>query len=232
MGRPPRPDTYLIHPHHIDLSLDEIANDLTSRLNRPVFKQVIEADIVNPMKGAKAHAALVDEQLTGSGKPAYATRMATSVFLHSLVQGVAAGVSPTETKLAVYTPGDDLGLIEKQIDALLDRAFFLHFDGNRYRFSTEPSLVAVVNQEMSLVGKASAKKELDERIRRIWKKGVFEPEFFPAEPSDIDDSFERPKLAVVHYDAASVPAQREHSTRPGGAHVRSGRYLSRIPHLP
>ena len=200
------PDTYLIHPHHIDLSLDEIANDLTSRLNRPVFKQVIEADIVNPMKGAKSHAALVDEPLTGSGKPAYATRMATSVFLHSLVQGVASGVSPTAAKLAVYTPGDDVGLIERQIDALLDRAFFLHYDGNRYRFSTEPSLVAVVNQEMSLVGKASAKKELDERIRRIWKKGVFEPQFFPAEPSDIDDSFERPKLAVVHYDAASVPA--------------------------
>lgn len=199
-------DTFLIHSHHIDLSLDEIANDLTSRLNRAVFKQVIEADIVNPMAGAKAHAALVDEPLTSTAKPAFATRMATSVFLHSLVQGVAAGVSPTEAKLAVYSPGDDLGLIEKQTDALLDRAFFLHFDGNRYRFSTEPSLVAVVNQEMSLVGKASAKKELDERIRRIWKKGVFAPEFFPAEPSDIDDSFERPTLAVIHYDAASTSA--------------------------
>lgn len=197
-------DTYLIHPHHINLSLDDVANDLTSRLNRPVFKQVIEADIVNPMAGAKAHAALVDEQLTSTGKPALATRMASTVFLHSLVQGVASGVSPTEAKLAVYTPGDDIGLIEKQIDALLDRAFFLHFDGNRYRFSTEPSLVAVVNQEMSLVGKASAKKELDERIRRIWKKGVFAPEFFPAEPSDIDDSFERPTLAVIHYDAAAT----------------------------
>ena len=200
-----RPDgTFLIHPHHIDLSLDEIANDLTSRLNRPVFKQVIEADIVNPMAGAKAHAVLVDEPLTTTGKAAFATRMATTVFLHSLVQGVAAGVSPTEAKLAVYTPGDDIGLIEKQTDALLDRAFFLHFDGNRYRFSTEPSLVAVVNQEMSIVGKASAKKELDERIRRIWKKGAFNPEFFSAEPADIDDSFERPTLAVIHYDAAST----------------------------
>lgn len=199
-------DTFLIHPHHINLSQDDIANDLTSRLNRPVFKQVIEADIVNPMAGAKAHAALVDEHLTNAGKPAYATRMATTVFLHSLVQGVAAGVSPTEAKLAVYTPGDDPGLVEKQTEALLERAFFLHFDGNRYRFSTEPSLVAVVNQEMSLVGKASAKKELDERIRRIWKKGAFDPVFFPAEPSEIDDSFDRPKLAVVHYDAASAAA--------------------------
>jgi len=199
-------DTFLIHPHHIDLSDDDIANDLTSRLNRPVFKQVIEADIANPMAGARAHAALVDEQLTSAGKPAYATRMATTVFLHSLVQGVAAGVTHTEAKLAVYTPGDDMGLIEKQMNALLDRAFFLHFDGNRYRFSTEPSLVAVVNQEMDLVGRASAKGELDQRIRRIWGRGVFEPVFFPAEPSEIDDSFDRPKLAIVHYDAASADA--------------------------
>ena len=54
-----RPDgTFLIHPHHIDLSVDGIANDLTSRLDRAVFKHVIEADIANPMAGAKAHAAL------------------------------------------------------------------------------------------------------------------------------------------------------------------------------
>lgn len=196
--------TWMIHPHHVDLTDDEIAADLTSRLDRPVFKQVIEADIANPMAGAKAHAVLVDDRLTQGGKPAFATRMATTVFLHSLVQGVAAGLTPTEAKLAVFTPGDDLGLIEKQTQTLLDQAFFLHFDGIRYRFSTEPSLAAVVNQERDLVGRAAAKAEMDRRIRNIWKKGAFEPVFFPAEPSDVDDTLGRPKLVVLHYDAVSV----------------------------
>ena len=172
-----------------------------------MFKQVIEADIANPMAGAKAHAVLVDDRLTRAGKPAFATRMATTVFLHSLVQGVAAGVTPTEAKLAVFTPGDDIGLIEKQTQTLLDQAFFLHFDGIRYRFSTEPSLAAVVNQERDLVGRAAAKAEMDRRIRTIWKKGAFEPVFFPAEPSDVDDSLGRPKLVVLHYDAVSVTDQ-------------------------
>ena len=197
----------MIHPYHIDLADDEVAADLTSRLDRAVFRQVIEADIANPMAGAKAHAVLVDDRLTEVGKPAFATRMATTVFLHSLVQGVAAGVTPTEAKLAVYAPGDDLGLLEKQTEALLDQAFFLHFDGIRYRFSTEPSLAAVVNQERDLVGRASAKAEIDRRIRTIWKKGAFEPVFFPAEPSDVDDTLGRPKLVVLHYDAVSVSDQ-------------------------
>ena len=200
-------DTWMIHPHHIDLSDDDVANDLTSRLDRAVFKQVIEADIANPMAGARAHSVLVDARLTDGGKPALATRMATTVFLHSLVQGVAAGLTPTAAKLAVYTPGDDLGLVEKQTETLLDQAFFLHFDGVRYRFSTEPSLAAVINQERDLVGRASAKGELDRRIRAIWKKGAFEPVFFPAEPSDVDDTLDRPKLVVVHYDAVQASHQ-------------------------
>ena len=115
-------------------------------------------------------------------------------------------MSPTQAKLAVYTPGDDLGLLERQTDALLDRAFYLHFDGNRYRFSTEPSLTAVINQEKQLIGRASAKKELDRRIRSIWKQGAFSPVFFPAEPSEIDDTSGAPRLAVIHYDEVAVAA--------------------------
>ena len=218
-------DTFLIHPHHVDLSTDEIANDLTSRLNRAVFRQVIEADIANPMAGAKAHAALVDNHLIASGKPPFATRAATTVLLHSLVQGVASGLSPTQAKLAAYTPGDDLGLMEGQIRKLLDRAFYLHFDGNRFRFSTEPSLAAVVNQETQLIGRATAKTELDRRIRTIWKKGVFSPVFFPAEPSEIEDTPGPPRLVVMHYDAVADSATHTHTH----THTHSSNLCSTVP---
>lgn len=203
------PQTYLIHTHHVDLNDEEILNDLTSRLDRPIFRQVAEADIANPKAGARAHAALADEELVGVGRPPYASRIATTVFLHSLVQGVAAGLTPTEAKLAVYTPGDDLGLIEKQLERLLESCWFLDLSGNRLRFSTEPSLVKIVADEVALVGKTSAKRELDERIRRIWMKGVFDPVFFPAEPSDIDDTYERPKLAILHYDAVRASGDQD-----------------------
>jgi hypothetical protein len=44
-------ETWLIHPHQLDLAEAQIVEDLTSRLDRPKFKQVIEADIVSPMLG-------------------------------------------------------------------------------------------------------------------------------------------------------------------------------------
>ena len=197
-------DAYLVHTHHVDLGDEEILNELTSRLDRPVFRQVAEADVANPKAGATAHAQLADAELVQAARPAYASRIATTAFLHSLVQGAPAGITPTEAKLAVFTPGDDLGLIEKQLDRLLETCWFLDLSGNRLRFSTEPSLVKVVADEVALIGKTSAKREIDDRIRGIWRKGIFDAVFFPAEPSQIDDTFERPKLVVLHYDAVRV----------------------------
>src|SRR5439155_11866746 len=57
----PKDSIWLIHPHHLDLAQSQIAEDLTSRLDRPKFRQVIEADIVSPMLGTLAHAQEVDQ---------------------------------------------------------------------------------------------------------------------------------------------------------------------------
>ena len=44
-------DAWLIHPYHLDLAQPQIVEDLTSRLDRPKFRQVIEADIASPLMG-------------------------------------------------------------------------------------------------------------------------------------------------------------------------------------
>jgi len=199
-------DCYLIGPGQIDLGVDQTANDLTSRLDRPQFKQVIEADIVSPRQGTLSHAQEVDRDWTEAGKPPYAQRVATAAFLHSIVQSGQSGVEPADLRLAVLQPSDDPGLIDKAMQRLLDRCWFFDYDGMRYRFKTEPSLRKIVDDEVGLVGKVKAKSELDDRIRKVWKKGVFAPEFFPTEAMDLDDDAAAPKLAVVHYDAASVKA--------------------------
>lgn len=201
-----QPDSvYLIHPHHINLAVDEIANDLTSRLERPRFRQVVEADIVSPLEGSRAHAQVLDEYM---GAP-YAQRVATTVFLHSLTQGVASGVDPADMLLAALTPGDDPAMLRKAADQLLEKGWFFEYDGHRYRFKTEPSINKIINDEMGMVGKVHSKAEIDRRIRQIWKKGYFLPIFFPSEPADVPDDAETPKLVVVHYDAAVTTAEEE-----------------------
>ena len=203
-----RKDCYLIGPNFLNLGMDQTANDLTSRLDRPQFKQVIEADIVSPRQGSLAHAQEVDRDWLEAGKPPYAQRVATVAFLHSIVQTGQTGVESADLRLAVLQPGDDPALIDKAMQRLLDRCWFFDYDGVRYRFKTEPSLRKIVDDEMGLVGKIKAKSELDDRIRKVWKKGIFTPVFSPTEALDLDDDAAAPKLAVVHYDAASVKATR------------------------
>lgn len=197
-------DTYLIHPHHLDLADESVVNDLTSRLDRPAFRQVVEADIVTPTAGSVAHATEIDRQFTDAGKPPYASRAATAVFLHSLTQGIASGVRPGELNLAVLQPGDDPALVKRAVEQLADKCWFLEWDGRHYRFKTEPSLNKVIEDEKVAVGRTKAKEELDQRIRVVWKKGFLQPIYFPNEAADVDDDAQEPKVCVIHYDAAAI----------------------------
>ena len=198
-------DCYLIAPFHVDLGDDQTANDLTSRLDRPQYKQVIEADIASPLKGTLAHAQEIDEDFVQAGRPPYAQRITTTVFLHSLVQTGQSGADPADLRLAVLQPGDDPSLLDKAVQRL-DCCWYFDYDGLRYRFKPEPSPRKIIDDEMGMVGKIKAKTELDERIKKVWKKGTFEPEYFPAEAADLDDDAQAPKLAVIHYDAANIKA--------------------------
>ena len=203
-------DTWLIHPHHIDLSYQPIIEDLTSRLDRPKFKQVCEADVVSPQLGIPAHAAEADAPLVASGKPPYARRLGTAIFLHSLTQGIASGVELPELLLAMLTPaasgGDDSAVVQRALERLYARAWFLEYDGYKYRFKTEPSLNKIIDDEVGSVNTTRAKQEIDARVRAIWRTGYLKPVYAPATPADVDDDAGKPKLAIIHYDALKIDA--------------------------
>ncbi|OQA44952.1 MAG: hypothetical protein BWY52_01458 [Chloroflexi bacterium ADurb.Bin325] len=204
-------DVWLIHPYHLDLAQPRIAEDLTSRLDRPKFRQVIEADIASPLIGTSSHAQEVDEPLVREHKPPYAQRLATTIFLHSLTQGIASGVDPADLLLATVQPdgggaGDEPAVVNKALERLADKAWFLEYDGHRYRFKTEPSINKIIADETVQVGPSKGKAEIEGRIRQIWKKGYFKPVYFPVEAADVDDDADLPKLAIMHFDAVKVKA--------------------------
>ena len=204
-------DAWLIHPHHLDLAHPQIAEDLTSRLDRPKFRQVIEADIASPLLGTSSHAQELDQPLLTAGKPPYARRLATTIFLHSLTQGIASGVDPADLLLATVQPdgaggGDEPAVVNKALERLADKAWFLEYDGHRYRFKTEPSINKIIADETVQVGTSKAKAEIEGRIRQIWKKGYFKSIYFPVEAADVDDDADLPKLAIMHFDAVKIRA--------------------------
>jgi hypothetical protein len=203
-------DAWLIHTHHVDLRQQQVIEDLTSRLDRPKFKQVCEADIVSPQPGIPSHAAEADEPLVASGKPRYARRLGTTIFLHSLTHGIASGVELPELLLAIMAPaatgGDDPAVVQRALERLYARAWFLEYDGYRYRFKTEPSLNKIVDDEMGSVTITRVKQEIDSRTRTIWRAGYLKPVPFPTTPAEVDDDAGKPKLAIIHYDALKIDA--------------------------
>ncbi|MCX2727443.1 DUF499 domain-containing protein [Thermomicrobium sp. 4228-Ro] len=199
----------LIHPHHVDLGFPPIVEDLTSRLDRPVFKQVIEADIVSQVPGHPAHAQSVDTAFLAAGRPPYGQRLATTIFLHSLVHGQAAGIQKPTLFANVLEPGDDPGALERALTELVERCWYLAAEREHYRFGTEVQLNKVIADEMAVVPVSLAKAKLEERIRQIWTRGALEPVTFPHEPADIPDDAGTPKLVIVHFDAATATAAED-----------------------
>jgi len=210
-------DLWLIHPHHVDLSVEPIVEELTSRLDRPRYKEVVHADIASPIPEQPGFASAIDRSWEESGRRPFARRAATAIFLHSLTRGAGLGARPEEVAVACLAPGDDPALFGQALKELERLCWYLEYDGNRWRFQTEPSLNKMIVDEMQYVGVTRAKQVLDERLRAIWQRGVFEVRKFPAEPADIPDDAGKPKLAVLHYDAA---AAKEEDERPPDLVVR------------
>lgn len=197
-------NVYAIQTHHINLADPQVAEDLTSRLDRPKFKQVIEADITSSAPGIMVHAQEVDQKYRSAGKSPYALRLGIAIFWHSLTQGVASGVDPADLTLATLEPGDDPAVVSKALEQLTDQGWYLEYDGHRYRFTTEPSINKIISDETSQVGPSKAKAELEGRIKQIWKKGFLQPVSFPVQPVDVDDDASTPKLVIMHFDAVKA----------------------------
>jgi hypothetical protein len=184
----------LIHLHDVDLADKVIAEELSSRLERAAYEPVIRADIASQAGGEPSHAEQVDQRM-GAG---YARRLATTIYLYSLTRDVP-GVPAAELFGAALTPGDDPNLIAKALDGLDAACWYLHADVRGYRFSTEASLVKLIQEaegEISITkARTRATKILTDRfrdgtlkVRRAWEDAKV--------PDNADDAW----LVVLHWD--------------------------------
>ncbi len=198
---------YLIHLHHINLGNDEIAAELTSRLDRPGMRGPIHADIISS-GGHTAHAQELDASLVEVGKPPIHRYTATSVFLHSLVVGTQHGALPNEVTIATSGPEIQPSMVIAALSALEEVAWHLDRTATgHYRFHTEPSLNKVVADRKQDITASAAKQEIRQRLREVYQGQLFTPIFSPSTPGEIDDVLSSIALAVIDFDSAAVTAQ-------------------------
>lgn len=190
----PSPGTSLIHLHHVDLADKDLAEDLSSRLDKGSFEPVIRADVASRPGAEPSHAEAVDARMGTSA----AKRLATSAYLWSLTRDVP-GVPASTLIGGVLVPGDDPNVLAKALDNLEASAWYLHCDARGYRFSVEPSLAKLVQEAESQISGGRAKQAATDilaglfrdsalKVRRSWEDAKV--------PDRDDDAW----LVVLHWD--------------------------------
>jgi len=194
----------VINVADLDLSDADVANELTVKLGREEYRAAAEADII----GSGSYAAQVDTARF-SGKSPYATRAATCVFVHSLNHAEDGGATRGDWLLGTLAPGDTAATIEQALDALKDRAWFLHppaLGTTRYVFKTEPTVAKMVAEESDGVNVAHVREQVVETIQGAFAShGSLRPVLFPREPHALKDEATL-QLGVMDPDQVTVSA--------------------------
>ncbi|MGH8000730.1 MAG: ATP-binding protein [Brasilonema sp.] len=201
----------LIHPHHIPIGIEEeITGDLTSRLERPLMRIPIQADIYNP-DGREAHAQLQDAEWTAAGKPPFSTWVARTIFLHSINQGIAAGIRRAELNLSLLTPGLEIGFVDTALLRLSEVAWYLENDAitSIARFKEEPSINKIIAEEKAQIGITEAKDDLRNRRDTIFAEKFFKLVSAPESPADVDDAPDSIALCLIDFNEAKISATTE-----------------------
>lgn len=207
-----RPDWIpLIHPHHVPVGMDlEITNDLTSRLQRPLMRLPLQADIYNP-DGRLAHAQVQDQESLAAAKPPFSTWVGRTIFLHSLTQGISSGIRRPELNLSLLTPGLEISFVDRALERLCSVAWYLDYDPVTLiaRFKEEPSINKIVAEEKEQVGVTEAKDDLRSRRDAIFANKFFTLVSAPEGAMDVDDSPESVALCLIDFNEATVFASTD-----------------------
>jgi hypothetical protein len=192
-------DAVILNVADVPLSAEKVLYELTDRLGKHRFRQPAQVDIAL----SDAHAIELDGARFG-GKP-FATRAATTVFLHSLEQVSVVGAGRGDYLLGSLRPGDQAEIYDEALNSLWDKAWHLSFDNVRWRFQIEANARAVVADEATNLPKSQVTEEMERKIRQAFAgvggKVVVVHE--PTGPSDIADEA-RLNLVVGHPDDTAM----------------------------
>jgi len=195
-------DAEIINVADLDFDRPEVLRHLTIALGRSEFENVAKADFV----GGSSHAVEVDIARF-SGRRPYTKRACRTVFTHSLEMVSSAGAGRPEVVLGTLAVGDNPDLVSEALGALDQSAWFLDYNGMRWRFSTEPNANNIISEAAQNVPNSKVNDELRARITETFPSdGPVQAVHFPSGPGAVPDNPPKLRLVVLHHDDLVVRA--------------------------
>lgn len=215
----------LILPASVPLDDQDVLEEVTRHLEDN-WKPVIDTDVDGPASVP----AVLDRDNKILGRLQAARRVARTVFMGSAptlqrrVGDGAGGPNPNRgiedvrIKLGSALPGETSAVFGDALRHLTDRATHLYVDGNRYWFSTTPSVASIAQDLADSWPEDKVAEELSTWIKQEKDKGCFvRVHRMPSGPSDVDDE---PAVGLVvlrpehphapkQADTAAVSAARQ-----------------------
>jgi predicted AAA+ superfamily ATPase len=186
----------LILPANIAIDDLRVRSELTRYLSDN-WETVIEADV----DGENSRPLMMDREKPNLGRFSATRRVARSVFFGSAPTPHAAhkGIEDRRLKLGCVQPGESPAVFGDALRYLAHSATYLYQDGNRYWYSTQPTVTKLADDRAEQLNREPDKvgEEIRQRVRQnIANKG----DFFKVHPflagGDIPDEMEA-RLVVL-----------------------------------
>lgn len=185
----------LIHPGDVPLHDAGVRAEVI-RFAGESYKAALNADIIREDSRAEQE----DKRRGGDvARAQVAVGLATTAFLNSFGADKVVGASEPQMLMGVGRPGLSRGVIEDVRDALRAAAWYMRYEGGRYRFTTEPNLNKVIVEREGAIGEERIVDLLDDALKQVAPQAApWKVEHRVADSSDLPDE-SRLVLGVLDY---------------------------------
>jgi predicted AAA+ superfamily ATPase len=190
----------LILPANIAIDDPRVQFELTRYLSDN-WVPVIEKDVDGP----SALPLRIDGEVPNLGKYAACRRVARTIYLGSAPTATAAnrGIEDRRVRLGCVMPGESVAVFGDALRRLATAATYLYQDGNRYWYSTQPTVTKLAEDRAEQLTRNpdAVTHEVDKRVRGdLNKKGDFgRVHPMPQSGQDVPDDIDA-RLVVLSID--------------------------------
>lgn len=211
----------MIMPSSIPIDAPQVQNELTRYLPDP-WVPVIE----NEVDGPRSLALKLDSDNPAMGRYSACRRVARTIYMGSAptLETAQKGIELRRIRLGCVQPGEQTATFGDALARLVDSSTHLYADGQRYWYSTQPSVLRAARERAEQIPIDAVREEMRRRMRDMAAvRGDFaRVHVCPASPSDIPDEREA-RLVILDPEATHTSKQKGTAALAAAAEILDSR---------